>query len=680
MADPITWGLINGVKKGVKTVQSTLDGLLDDIKDEFDIFIGDAEEVIEKLGTGLPPRDLAAFSSQSTEDGIKLTFTPPAQTYIDDGGTNQFAVMPAGVLIRYSDTGYPRTPDEGKFGYDYKPTGDWVTTSQECTIVGLTKDTKYYFTAFPYSTEHVYNKNQVTANRTEMTWVGNKGTISVTVQTPEGYEGTLGEYTITLVDQASDSPQNVEKSATGAGLTQFGGLTAGKSYKVRLSNTDDLQAPPDSEAITIVGGVNYDVTMTYALMYGTITVNVSTQPAGMPIGAYTVTLTPQGGGDAMQQSGNNSQAVVFSGIVCWSELPPQPARVPTTNKNAKVRHRNFFITLLPPVGSISQTGIIPHFTWKFKHYPRLFKKIYQISSILQESCRFSALLFQKLCKPHGYIGTPDGCNGFKGGIVHLGRVVRLVGDGPDDHKGNPVLPGGVGNGCPFHFCAHRSRICHDLLFLGFLADKLVSAGYRSLPAMTRIFCIRRLICHPYQHIISGERPYVHSGNLSHRVVGVDYMAVKIVVNGLGADDQVTDVQLRGQAAGNTGIDHMGHSKAVCQYLDAQGSIHLTHTALNHHHRQAGKGPLPEYRPCQLPLGAIFHFFLEGRHFHIHGPDNAQFHILFSFTQGIPAGLFRDFPTMRSSALPKILPWAGSCPDSCRSPWHWLRGLPPHNLQ
>ena len=289
-------------------------GLILGIEDSLDEFINDATKVVNSLGTGLPPRDLAAFSSQSTESGIQLTFTPPAQTYIDDGGTDQFAVMPAGVLIRYSDTGYPRTPDEGVFGYDYKPTGDWVTTSQTCTIVGLTKDTKYYFTAFPYSTEHVYNKNQVTANRTEMTWVGNKGTISVTVNTPEGYEGTLGEYTITLVDQAESGGQDISETATGAGLTQFGGLEGGKTYKVRLSNTSDLQAPADSEAITVVGGVNYNVTMTYALMYGTITVNVSTQPAGMPIGAYTVTLTPNDGTGALQQSGNNSQAVTFSNV------------------------------------------------------------------------------------------------------------------------------------------------------------------------------------------------------------------------------------------------------------------------------------------------------------------------------------------------------------------------------
>lgn len=318
MADPITWGLINLVKKGIKGVQTTLDGLLGDIKDEFGNFLNDAEEVIDKLGTGVPPRDMISFSSESTDEGIKLTFTPPAATYFAEhtsGDGKQFACMPAGVLIRYSDTGYPRTPDEGIFGYDYKTDGDWDTESHECTIVGLTKDTKYYFTAFPYSTEHVYNKNQIEANRTEMTWVGNKGTISVTVNTPEGYHGTIGEYTITLVDQAADSPQNIEKTVTGAGVTQFGGLLNGKSYKVRLSSIGDLQAPPDSEAIEVVAGVNKDVTMTYAFLYGTISVNVSTQPTKMPIGSYTVTLTPQSGGEAIKKSGNGTQKINFENLV-----------------------------------------------------------------------------------------------------------------------------------------------------------------------------------------------------------------------------------------------------------------------------------------------------------------------------------------------------------------------------
>lgn len=302
--------VLDAVESMAEDIDTTLD-------EKLDPFIDEATAIVEKLGTGLPPRDMIAFTSQSTDDGIKLTFTPPDVTYFVEhtsGDGKQFACMPAGVLIRYSDVGYPRTPNDGVFGYDYKPTGDWDTESHSCTIVGLTKDTKYYFTAFPYSTEHVYNKNQIAGNRTEMTWVGNKGTISVTVNTPEGYQRTLGEYTITLVDQAADSPQNIEQTASGQGLTRFGNLEGGKTYKVRLSTTSDLQAPADSEPITIVGGMNYDVTMTYVSRYGTLTVNVSTQPAGMPIGAYTVTLTPQGGGEAKSVQGNNSQAVVFSDV------------------------------------------------------------------------------------------------------------------------------------------------------------------------------------------------------------------------------------------------------------------------------------------------------------------------------------------------------------------------------
>ena len=272
---------------------------------------------MEIAGSGIPPRDLEAFSSQSTDDGIKLTFTPPKATYIPEhteGDGKQFACMPAGVLFVYSETGYPRTPNDGTLAKDYRPVGDWTTDQQEFEVTGLTKDVKYYFTAFPYSTEGVVNMNQTTANRTEMTYVDNTGSIAVTVQTPEGYSGTLGEYTITLVDQASDNPQNVVKQATGAGLTTFDGLVGGKQYKVRLSDTTDLLAPADSDVQTVVAGGSVSVTVTYKKKVGTITVNVSTEPANMPIGTVTISLVPQSGGSTLSQQRSGSGSVTFNNV------------------------------------------------------------------------------------------------------------------------------------------------------------------------------------------------------------------------------------------------------------------------------------------------------------------------------------------------------------------------------
>ena len=281
--------------------------------------IADIMDDVDGMGAGIPPRDLQAFSSESTEDGVLLKFTPPKPTYLNEhtsGDGKQFACMPGGVLIMYSEESYPRSPEEGKIACNYVPDGDWTTEQQTFEVTGLTKEHTYYFTAFPYSVNGVYNTNQIAENRTSMTWVGNSGTISVNVKTPKGYTGELGEYTITLLDQSADNPQNEQKTATGPGITLFGSLTGGKQYKVRLSSTDDLQAPADSEVLTVVAGDTVSVELTYAQKVGTITVNVSTQPANMPIGGYTVTLTPQsGGGEPLTAQGNNTQSVVFNNAI-----------------------------------------------------------------------------------------------------------------------------------------------------------------------------------------------------------------------------------------------------------------------------------------------------------------------------------------------------------------------------
>lgn len=364
--------------------------------------------LILSKGVGCPPNDMQSFSATSQEDGIKVTFTGPKNSYVFGAANNDTLLStPAGVMIRYSDTDYPADINDGTllgvYNENYNPVNPTEVTDN---LIGLVFEQTYYFSAFPFSVDGVYNKSQAPANRASCQWVGNKGTINVTVATYEGYtSGEIGEYTITLVDQALSGPQNIQRTASGTGLTQIGNLDEGKTYVVTLTDVDGLTCDP-SEPITIVAGETYNVTMTYREKYGTISVtvttandafalgeykitlldqasespqniekqatgktttvfenliagkqykvrlgpatnwiapvdsdtltvlggddvaitmtyspglgsvviNVTTNPTGMPIGSYTITLTPTAGGSSLQQSGSGSQSLTFNSV------------------------------------------------------------------------------------------------------------------------------------------------------------------------------------------------------------------------------------------------------------------------------------------------------------------------------------------------------------------------------
>lgn len=362
--------------------------------------------IIDK-GVGIPPNDMQSFDALSQEEGIKLTFKGPKNSYLYGAANNDtLACTPAGVMVRYSDEAYPVDINDGElvgvYDADYDPMNPEEVTD---TVVGLVFEQTYYFTAFPFSADGVYNRSQNPVNRATAQWVGNKGTINVTVAAYEGYEGEIGEYTITLVDQAesggenitktasgtgrtqignleagktyvvtltdvngltcdpsepititagqsynvtmtyrekygtisvtvatasdfaalgsytitlvdqaSESPQNVEKQATGKTTTVFDNLVSGKQYKVRLGATENFIPPADSDVLTVVGGQDVPITMTYSPGLGSVVVNVSTNPTGMPIGSYTISLVPQSGGSTLQQSGSGSQAITFNNV------------------------------------------------------------------------------------------------------------------------------------------------------------------------------------------------------------------------------------------------------------------------------------------------------------------------------------------------------------------------------
>ena len=66
-------------------------------------------------------------------------------------------------------------------------------------------------------------------------------------------------------------------------------------------------------------------------------------------------------------------------------------------------------------------------------------------------------LLQQFCQAAGDIGAALGCDGLEGGVIHFRRVICLIGNGPQDHKGNAVEVGGLGDGRTGGFVALSSE-------------------------------------------------------------------------------------------------------------------------------------------------------------------------------------------------------------------------------
>lgn len=101
------------------------------------------------------PDDMKAFTAASVYSNgrarVRLNATLP------DNGTAERPYTIAGAMIRRSTTGYPTSETEGVLVKDLK-------ASEEFYDINVTLDQTYYYAAFPYTTQGVYNRN--VANRT----------------------------------------------------------------------------------------------------------------------------------------------------------------------------------------------------------------------------------------------------------------------------------------------------------------------------------------------------------------------------------------------------------------------------------------------------------------------------------------------------------------------------------
>lgn len=119
------------------------------------------DSLTRKLGQS--PNNMRAFSAtRKSSTSVSLTFLEPSDSYENE----DIICTVKGVMIRMSTERYPTSPTEGTLVIDNTELGKHQTNA--FVVSNLSSGKTYYFSAFPYSTQGVYNLSRDAANRVEI--------------------------------------------------------------------------------------------------------------------------------------------------------------------------------------------------------------------------------------------------------------------------------------------------------------------------------------------------------------------------------------------------------------------------------------------------------------------------------------------------------------------------------
>lgn len=166
------------------------------------------DQVVSKVG--VQPNNMRKFEAVAlSETTIGLTFLEPEDSYYSAGGA--LAAVTKGVLIRMSTDGYPQDINDGTLVVDNTVLGKYE--SEYFQVTGLTKGTKYYFVAFPYSNIGVYNESLNAANKADA--IPNAlEKVSVTINIDDTKRFTSTTITLKNVNTSEQTTMNITEAKT----------------------------------------------------------------------------------------------------------------------------------------------------------------------------------------------------------------------------------------------------------------------------------------------------------------------------------------------------------------------------------------------------------------------------------------------------------------------------------
>lgn len=299
------------------------------------------DQIVRK--TGRAPNNMRAFSVlAASETSAALRFLEPEDSY--DAVGNLICSV-GGVMVRMSTEGYPAFVNDGTLVVNNASLGAYENTP--FVVTGLTAGTKYYFSAFPYSSQEVFNLSSAGANRAECVPAGvEQVNVSVTIDDDSGFIPTV----VTCVNE-TDPTATKTAAITAAKRACAFAVPAGDTYHIEYGSVTDYAAPDSTASKTAAAGAVSNYTGAYSYFTATIAVSC-------PVGAELTCTRGDVSYKATASTGSHTFTVHQAGdwtiLAVSGEEAAQTAVTISASGEAKTASLAFFrstIAVTYPAGS-----------------------------------------------------------------------------------------------------------------------------------------------------------------------------------------------------------------------------------------------------------------------------------------------------------------------------------------
>lgn len=211
-----------------------------------------AVDSVKKFGEGFLPKNMRKFHAiQSSIDTVNITFLEPTNTVIED----QILLAVKGVAVLMKEGSYPKHHKDGTLIVDNMTLGQYESTP--LVVENMEMEHTYYFAAFPYSENGVYNESGNALNRAEVT-IHEGETVTVNVSVDNASDFTSAAIVLHNVTTGEDQTQTV------GGTSQIGfSVNINEEYYITAAAVNGYKTPDQTEHFTAAAGYSRTVNFDY---------------------------------------------------------------------------------------------------------------------------------------------------------------------------------------------------------------------------------------------------------------------------------------------------------------------------------------------------------------------------------------------------------------------------------